>query len=109
MKAFHKKVVLWAILVIIAAILLSGLCLFWPVIRSAASVRNLEDGLYSMEYSGDYGLDNFLERRRMICGALFIQCYAFLLCLSITYKYFIFGRSGLIIVSEEGLLWQIIH
>ena len=62
MKRIHKKVVLWSILVIIAAILLSGLCLFWPVIRSAASVRYLEDGLYSMEYSGDYGLDNFLEQ-----------------------------------------------
>ena len=61
MKQIHKKAVLLSILGIFAAILLIVFCLFWPVIRSAASVRYLEDGLYSMKYSGDYGLDSFLE------------------------------------------------
>ena len=62
MKKIHAKTVLLSILAIVAAILLIGFCLFWTVIRSAASVRYLEDGLYSMKYSGDYGLDGFLER-----------------------------------------------
>lgn len=38
------------------------LCLLWPVIRSAASVKHLEEGLYSMEYAGDYGLEEFLDQ-----------------------------------------------
>lgn len=39
-----------------------ALYLLWPVIRSAASVRQLEDGLYSVAYRGDYGLDEFLSQ-----------------------------------------------
>lgn len=36
--------------------------LFQRNIRTAASVKKLEDGLYSMEYKGDYNLDDFLEQ-----------------------------------------------
>lgn len=62
MKRLHKKTILLSILAILAAVLLLILCLLWPVIRSAASVKYLEEGLYSMNYSGDYGLENFLDQ-----------------------------------------------
>lgn len=60
MKRLHKKAALLSGLAILAAVLLLILYLPWPVIRSAASVKYLEDGLYSMDYSGDYGLEDFL-------------------------------------------------
>lgn len=62
MKRLHKKTVLLFILAILTAVLLLIRCLLWPVIRSAASVKYLEEGLYAMEYSGDYGLEDFLEQ-----------------------------------------------
>ena len=49
MKRIHIKTVLLSILIIIAAILLLFTYLLWPVIRSAASVKQLEDDLYSEE------------------------------------------------------------
>lgn len=58
-KSKKNRIVL-AVLATLLAILLIALGLFWPVIRAAISVERLEDGLYSMEYSGDYGLDRFL-------------------------------------------------
>ncbi len=60
MKQIRKRTVLLSIFAVFLAVLLLALCLLWPVIRSAASVKRLEDGLYSMEYRGDYGLDDFL-------------------------------------------------
>lgn len=62
MKRFHKRTVLLSILAIFIAALLLIVGLFWPVIHSAVSVKKLEDGLYSMEYGSDYGLDDFLEQ-----------------------------------------------
>lgn len=62
-KTMKKKwAVLAAILILLLALLGLALVLFWPVIQSAASVERLEDGLYSMEYGGDYGLETFLEQ-----------------------------------------------
>ncbi len=60
MKQIRKRTVLLSIFAVFLAVLLLALCLLWPVIRSAASVKRLEDGLYSMEYKGDYGLNDFL-------------------------------------------------
>lgn len=60
MKRIHKRAILLSVLAIFGAVLLLMICLLWPVIRSAVSVKKLEDGLYSMEYRGDYGLDDFL-------------------------------------------------
>ncbi len=51
--------------VLLAALLLLLLALiwlFWRPIQAAASVRKLEDGLYAMEYCGDYGLERFLAQ-----------------------------------------------
>lgn len=50
MKRTHIKTVLLSVFILTAAILLLFICLLWPVIRYAVSVKQLEDGLYSMEY-----------------------------------------------------------
>ena len=34
--------------------------MFGPLVTAANSIKKLEDGLYCMEYSGDYGFDKFL-------------------------------------------------
>lgn len=62
MKRIHKRTVLLSILAVFLAALLLIVCLFWTIIRSAIGVKKLEDGFYSMEYSGDYGLEDFLEQ-----------------------------------------------
>ena len=62
MKHIRIKTVLLSVFIFIAATLLLFICLLWPVIRSAVSVKQLEDGLYSMEYRSDYGLNDFLEQ-----------------------------------------------
>ena len=55
------KKVLLAVAILILLIIIIAIILFWRVIRTAASVKKLEDGLYSMEYQGDYHFDGFLE------------------------------------------------
>lgn len=62
MKQSCKRTVLLSVFAAFLAVLLLILYLLWPVIRSAASVEQLEEGLYSMEYRGDYGLDDFLDQ-----------------------------------------------
>lgn len=36
--------------------------MFGTIIKAANTIEKLEDGLYSMEYKGDYGFDDFLKR-----------------------------------------------
>ncbi len=48
--------------VVILLLLLALLWLFWRPIQAAVSVREQEDGLYAMEYHGDYGLEQFLAQ-----------------------------------------------
>lgn len=63
----HKKktILKWtcgaiaALLVILAA---GGWWMFGTLIAAANSIEKLEDGLYSMEYNGDYGFEEFLAR-----------------------------------------------
>jgi hypothetical protein len=62
MKRSHKKMVLRSVMAVLVISLALALFLFWPVIRSASSVKRLEDGLYSMNYSGDYGLEDFIAQ-----------------------------------------------
>lgn len=45
-----------------ALILLLFLCLFWSALQAATSVKQLDDGFYSMKYTGSYGLEEFLEQ-----------------------------------------------
>ena len=62
MRKIRLKYILYAILILLFAVIIIFMILFQRNIRTAASVRKLEDGLYSMEYKGDYNLDGFLEQ-----------------------------------------------
>ena len=62
MKRIKLKYIFYTFFVLLAVVLLTFILLFQRNIRTAASVRKLEDGLYSMEYKGDYNLDGFLEQ-----------------------------------------------
>ena len=62
MRKIRLKYIIYAILILLFAVIIILVILFQRNIRTAASVRKLEDGLYSMEYKGDYGLDLFLEQ-----------------------------------------------
>lgn len=59
-RRWWKKALLMTAMLILLVIIIA-IVLFWRVIRTAASVEKLEDGLYSMEYRGDYHFDGFLE------------------------------------------------
>lgn len=55
----------WILGILIAFDLMVIGCLwfmFGTFITAARSIEKLEDGLYTMEYNGDYGLDEFLEQ-----------------------------------------------
>lgn len=63
-----KKSVKILLIVISALLLISliiggfGWCVFKSNIKAASSVKKLSDNLYYMEYEGDYGFSEFLER-----------------------------------------------
>ncbi|MGN1180003.1 MAG: carcinine hydrolase/isopenicillin-N N-acyltransferase family protein [Suilimivivens sp.] len=63
MKKNHKTVLKW-VCGIIAALLIflavGAWAMFGTFIQAANSIERLEDGLYAMEYRGDYGFDDFL-------------------------------------------------
>ena len=59
-RRWWKKALLMTAMLILLVIIIA-IVLFWRVIRTAVSVEKLEDGLYSMEYRGDYHFDGFLE------------------------------------------------
>ena len=65
MKNKRKKVIGWvcgSILVLLIVIISGFWSMFGTFILAAGSIEKLEDGLYSMEYSGDYGFDEFLKQ-----------------------------------------------
>ena len=61
-----KKTVLKWVCGIVAVLLMilaaGGWWLFGSFITAANTIEKLEDGLYSMEYNGDYGFDEFLSQ-----------------------------------------------
>lgn len=60
-----KKIILIIVTLLLAVMLLilaGAWSMFGEKIRAARSVSRLEDGLYYMEYKGDYGFDAFLEQ-----------------------------------------------
>lgn len=65
MSKNRKNILKWicggvaALLILLVA---GGWWLFSTFITAANSIEKLEDGLYSMEYNGDYGFDDFLTR-----------------------------------------------
>ena len=65
MKKCWKKVLVWTavVLVLILAVIAFGAWwMFGTFITAARSIQKLEDGLYVMEYRGDYGFDKFLAQ-----------------------------------------------
>ena len=62
MRRIRKKTLLLTTLSVLVIALLLALFLLWPVIRPASRVRRLEDGLYSLNYPGDYGLEDFIAQ-----------------------------------------------
>ncbi|MBQ8001350.1 MAG: linear amide C-N hydrolase [Ruminococcus sp.] len=60
-----KRVLLITVAIILTAVLTTGIIgyiLFSDMLSAAGSVRELEDGLWYMEYEGDYGFEDFLEK-----------------------------------------------
>lgn len=55
-------IVLAVLLVAVVVLLAGAWSMFGEKVKAAQSVRKLEDGLYYMEYSGDYGFDAFLSK-----------------------------------------------
>ena len=63
MKKNHKTVFKWVCGIIAVCPVILAACtwyLFGSFITAANSIEKLEDGLYAMEYTGDYGFDEFL-------------------------------------------------
>ena len=62
----NKRRILWgilAVIVILLAVFAAGAwSMFGTLITAANSIQKLEDGLYAMEYTGDYGFDDFLAQ-----------------------------------------------
>lgn len=59
MKA--KKLFVNLAVTIVSAIVVT-LVMFWPFLRSVCSVKEIEDGLYYMEFKGNDGFDKFLDK-----------------------------------------------
>lgn len=105
MKRNHRRTVLVSISAVFLAALLLILYLLWPVICSAASVDQLEEGLYSMEYGGDYGLDDFLNqggRTSDRAVADFVIDRLFYGLVNLSFQGSPFGCSTLSVSSAEG-------
>ena len=64
MKKNHKTVFKWVCGILAVCPVILAACtwyLFGSFITAANSIEKLEDGLYTMEYNGDYGFDEFLD------------------------------------------------
>ena len=56
------KVLLWTLLALLVAVLVFAWILFGPFVKGALSVRELDEGLYYMEFKGDDGFDSLVEK-----------------------------------------------
>ncbi len=56
------KIVLIAVAAVLAAVLAGGWAMFGTQLTAAMSIQKVKDGLWTMEYSGDYGFDAFLDQ-----------------------------------------------
>lgn len=61
MKKAVKTVSIVLLFVILIALIV-GWILFGERLTAACSVKKLEEGLYAMEFIGDYGFADFLEK-----------------------------------------------
>ena len=65
MKKRWKKVLIWTavpLVLVLAVIAFGAWRMFGTFVTAARSIEKIEDGLYVMEYRGDYGFDAFLAR-----------------------------------------------
>ena len=65
MKNRWKKVLVWTavvIVLILAVVAFGAWRMFGTFITAARSIHKLRDGVYVMEYRGDYGFDDFLAQ-----------------------------------------------
>ena len=64
MKKKHRgiKIALIVLTVLLAAVLFGAWTMFGTQLTAANTVTRLEDGLWAMEYRGDYGFDTFLAQ-----------------------------------------------
>ena len=63
MSRKRKTILKWiaAVAAVLLIVLIAGAwSMFGTMITAAKTIEKLEDGLYSMEYKGDYGFDDFL-------------------------------------------------
>lgn len=56
------KIMLSVVVILLIAALTVVWILFGTQLQAAGTIRKLDDGLWSMEYKGDYGFDEFLEQ-----------------------------------------------
>ena len=72
-KRTAKRALKWigitigVLLIIIAA---GAAVMFGPFVKAANSIEKLEDGLYAMEFAGDYGFDDFLANGEALKGLM---------------------------------------
>ena len=64
MKKLKKTIIIIVsiLLILIISAGIMGYITFGDLINSASSIKKLEDGLYYMEYKGDYGFEEFLNQ-----------------------------------------------
>lgn len=64
-KSKGKRIAAWIggiVAALLMIVLVGGWVMFGTFISAANTVQKLEDGLYCMEYTGDYGFDQFLKQ-----------------------------------------------
>lgn len=60
----HKgiKIALIALAAVLVTVLIGGWCMFGTQLTAANTIEKLDEGLWAMEYKGDYGFDEFLAQ-----------------------------------------------
>ena len=60
-----KRILMWGGItlgILLAAVLIGAWAMFGTILKAANSIEQLEPGLYAMEYTGEYGFDDFLQK-----------------------------------------------
>ena len=69
-KRIKIMLIIMAALLVVVMIAFAGIWnMFGEKIKAAKSIHSLEDGLYYLEYKGDYGFDAFLEQGGAVSDA----------------------------------------
>lgn len=55
-------IILGSLFAIIGVVLIGAWSMFGDILRATSTIEKLEDGLYAMEYTGDYGFEEFLNQ-----------------------------------------------